>query len=90
MDVLRPESKSISEQAEEAKVRGIREYPWDTILQISGVLILAVGVALISVAAGLIVLGSLTLAYGIIREIVATSVTMKSSDTEESQDDGIR
>lgn len=60
------------------------------IWQVIGIIILTVGIMLISVAAGLIVLGSLTLAYGIIREIVATSVTVKSSDTEESQDDGIR
>lgn len=61
-----------------------------SVYQLIGVLILSLGVALISVAAGLIVLGSLTLAYGTIREIVATSVAIESSDTEESQDDGIR
>ena len=60
-----------------------------TLYQLVGVLILSLGVALISIAAGLIVLGSLTLAYGIIREIVADTAAEPSS-TEEPTDDGIR
>lgn len=57
--------------------------------QLIGVLVLSLGVALYSIAAGLAVLGSLILAYGIIREVVATTAT-ESPETEEPQDDGVR
>lgn len=58
----------------------------DAVIQWLGIVIISIGVERISLAAGLIVLGSLTLAYGIIREIVANT----AAEPEEPTDDGIR
>lgn len=58
----------------------------DTLVQWFGIFMLALGFAIISIAAGLIVLGSLTLAYGTIREVVR----IKAASTEEPVDDGVR
>jgi hypothetical protein len=58
----------------------------DAVLQLVGLLILGIGLAIISIAVSLIVLGSFVLAYGIIREVVRIMAT----PTEDAEDDGLR